>query len=679
MRGINFPLFALLIGLCCGILLSEIFQPELSLLMVLLLAGTVIFGIYSWFFRKRIERVPVSLILASSLFLIIGLFFSFSRLPENQPDHFQNFQEYFEIKTPLQLQITEVLRPNDYASRYYAEIHSTKNQKIRGKVILTVSKDSSDTEKQLPVDTQIYLSTTLEKLPKLNHPYQFDYSGYLRKQDVFGQIHAQPSEILILTTDVYTLKGQAYRIRSQIISKLKPFEFAADEWAVVNALLLGQRNELDDSLRQSYIDAGLIHILAVSGLHVGIVMLLLQYLLNPLGNFRSIRIFRMVVIIAAIWGFAILTGASPSILRAATMFTFIQIGLLLNNRAGGYNALIISAFILLLVNPNLLFQVGFQLSYLAVFGIFWLQPAIYRFWQPKFWVTKKLWSIASVTLAAQLGVLPLSIFYFHQIPLLFLFANIVVLPFLGLILGGGICIILLAMLGILPDFLAQGYEHLIFGLNAFIKWIASAEDFVLRNLFISPWELIALFALVLAFGLLLREYSYHRLMNFFLSLTLFPVANVYKQVNSAEEHLYIFNQYRETRFALQQGKQMTFFSSYERQQNNIDGIGQNVLQASVVDEIYFKPLPNIFRFKRKNILVIDKDGIFDIPDLTANYILLSNSPKINFDRLLQTHPNAFIIADASNYKTYTDRWRKSCAQKKVPFYSTYELGFFEIQ
>ena len=252
---------------------------------------------------------------------------------------------------------------------------------------------------------------------------------------------------------------------------------------IIQALLLGQRNSISTETYDNYKDAGAVHILAVSGLHIGILLLLLQFLFRPLEILPKGRTIKLVVIVLLLWCFAFLAGLSASVVRAVTMFSFVAYALYLNRPSNTFNILALSMFfILLLFNPMLLFQVGFQMSYAAVFSIVWIYPMLQRFWTPKNSVLQKIWQLLSVSIAAQLGVLPISLFYFHQFPGLFFISNLLIVPFLGLLLGMGILVMVLALLDILPDFLVLWYNRIISLMNSVVEWVAQQEAFIFKNI-----------------------------------------------------------------------------------------------------------------------------------------------------------------------------------------------------
>ena len=201
---------------------------------------------------------------------------------------------------------------------------------------------------------------------------------------------------------------------------------------VASALLLGYRENLDKELVKSYASAGAMHVLAVSGLHVGILYLLLTRIFSFLKKVKKVKngkFILTILIVSFLWFYAIMTGLSASVMRATTMFSFIVIGNeLLNRKTSIYNTLAVSAIILMIINPFIVYQVGFQLSYVAVVGIVYLQPKLNRLFYSRYKLVRGVWAITCVSLAAQIATFPLSLHYFHQFSTYFFISNLIVIP-----------------------------------------------------------------------------------------------------------------------------------------------------------------------------------------------------------------------------------------------------------
>jgi len=672
MKGFNHPLFNLLLCLVLGIILQQVFDIPLAESVIIASIMAFLALILHLLFRKR-KNFWLSL---PFYFVFIGLGILTTTIsdPLNDVHHFNNYDT---TNAQLSITIKEVLKPNLYATRYIGEVITVNDQDASGNILINIPSDSvnSQNDKALQVDVLYMASATIEKVRSPRNPYQFDYADYLENLGIHGQIYTQKNELLLIDQHIKSAQGLAAHIRLYFQTRLSKYNFAPREWGVINALLLGQRQQLTAQTRQSYIDAGVVHILAVSGLHVGIVLLLMQLLFKPLGNSSSMRVLRSVLVIFGIWGFALIAGLSPSVLRAATMFSFLQLGLSTHRKSGGMNGLVTSALVLLVIDPSLLHQVGFQLSYAAVFFILWLQPVLYAIWEPKSGILRYFWGIFTVTLTAQLGVLPLSLFYFHQFSSLFFIANMAVIPVLGIVLGGGILILFLAGFGLLPTFLAEIYSSLIRLLNDFIFWIAGFDSLVIKHIYFSLGLLLISYALITSSGMLLKKLNYTRIITLLSSILMLLFFNLFHQEFSNAQRFYIIHKSRSSLLVRQDNSQLRVYGDQQNAMITANLFRENVPLETVKREI----LHNYFSIKDKGLLVVDRLGIYKIKGVDPSYILLRQSPKINLDRLLRIFPQAQIIADGSNYKSYVDRWKTTCLAQKIPFHSTYEKGAFRIE
>ncbi len=671
MKGFNHPLFNLLLCLILGIVLQQVLNIPLAESVIIASILTFLALILHFLFRKR-KNFWLSLPFYLA-FIGLGLLTTTISDPLNDALHFNNHDTF---GAQLSITIREVLKPNPYATRYIGDVRQVNDQQASGRILINIPRDSVNNKNgnTLRVDDLYTVRSTIKKVRSPRNPYQFDYANYLANLGIHAQIYAQKEELLLIDRHIKSAQGIAARIRLFLQARLSKYDFAPREWGVINALLLGQRQQLSSETRQHYIDAGVIHILAISGLHVGIVLLLMQLLFKPLGNSRSMRILRSVLVILGIWGFALIAGLSPSVLRAATMFSFLQIGLSTHRKSGGMNGLVVSALVLLLIDPSLLHQVGFQLSYAAVFFILWLQPVLFAIWEPKNRILRYFWGIFTVTLTAQLGVMPLSLFYFHQFSSLFFVANMVVIPVLGIVLGAGILILLLAGSGILPGFVAKLYDLLIALLNDFIFWMAGFENLVIKHIYFSLALLLIYYALIASSGMLLKKLNYKRIMTLLSTILLMIYFNLFSKKVSGTEEFYILHKYRSSLMVRQNDSRLWVYGDQQNAANIVNLFRENVPLEIIKKEAFH----NYFIVNKKELLVVDSLGIYKIEGIDPVYILLRQSPKINLERLLNRFPQAQIIADGSNYKSYANRWKMTCLKLKIPFHSTYEKGAFRI-
>ncbi|HSM64403.1 MAG TPA: ComEC/Rec2 family competence protein, partial [Gillisia sp.] len=610
------------------------------------------------------------------LFTFLGLLTVYTHIPENNPKHYINLDQPTkkDNSSLLIADVAEVLKPGLFQDRYILKLRLHDTINAEGSLLLNISRDQ--TLPRLKIGQRLAIKGNLEDIKGNLNPYQFDYSRYMKTLGVYKQLNLSSDQFEILPDSEISLFYYAGKLRAKIISKLKNQDFSPDELAVIQALLLGQRQELSSEIQQNYAAAGVIHILAVSGLHVGIILFMLHWLLQFLDNIKYGKTLKTIILLISLWGFALIAGLSPSVVRAVSMFSFVAIGMQLNKRTSILNTLFASLLILLLINPFYIYQVGFQLSYSAVFAIVVFQPYILRLADPKNKILAYFWKIASVTLAAQIGVLPLSLFYFHQFPGLFLVSNILILPFIGLILAIGISLILLILLGINPMGLSKVYGWMISCLNNFVAFIATKDAFVIKDISFSLYLCISFGILLISLSFLLKKPGFKNLAFVLSSLLLIQLGLIYEKYQRSEAEFVIFHRTRNTDIGLYQMGSFSYYSSnLEKKPTFITDyeIGKNI------DSINASALKNVYTFAEKEILVIDSLGIYKVPEFNPKLVLLTNSPKINLERILRDlHPEQ-IIADGSNYKNLIERWRKTALNKKIPFHATAEKGAFILK
>jgi competence protein ComEC len=317
------------------------------------------------------------------------------------------------------------------------------------------------------------------------------------------------------------------------------------------------------------------------------------------------------------------------------------------------------------------------LSYLAVFAIVSIQPKLFRLWQPKFRIYRYFWGILSVSIAAQIGVLPLSLFYFHQFPGLFFASNLVVLPVLGAILAAGILVIVLSLLKILPEFLAESYGALINALNTFISWIAQKEDFVFTGIHFDIWQSLSAYIAILAFIILLHRKSFRSLLFFLFGIILFQTGMLYSKASHFSSELIIFHKSRKTVIGVKQDRQLKLYHNLKISAAKEINL-KDYKTGFNIKEFQEQSVPNILAINDKKLLIIDSTAVYKITELKPEIVLLRNSPKVNLTRLIQQLKPKQIIADGSNYYSYVARWKATAKKQKTRFHHTGKNGAFRI-
>ncbi|WP_299258301.1 ComEC/Rec2 family competence protein [uncultured Aquimarina sp.] len=675
---LNIPFLILTFSLIIGIVFG--YYTSINLSLAIISQTIIVIGLaISWWHAKKTFRSSYTFsVFVIITFIFFGIILVQIHHPKNSSNHYTNLspKEYHETPVTIRFYIKERLKPTSYYEKYIITVQSIENKNVTGNLLLQIPKNSIQ---QAFITGESYITyTQISPIPKPLNPNQFDYAHYLSKQYIFHKVTTDHSQLIHTNTSVFSIYRIAAFIRTDINQKLTNYHFNQKQLSIINALLLGQRQQIDNETFADYRDAGAIHILAVSGLHVGILLIILNLILKPLNRFRKNgKIIKTIIIILLLWCFAIMAGLSPSVLRAVTMFSFIAIGMHIRSKTSIYNALTVSMFILLCMRPLLLFSVGFQLSYLAVFTIVWIQPSFVKLYSPKFYIDRILWETFTVTIAAQLGLLPITLFYFHQFPLLFFIANLIIIPVLGIILGFGILVIVLAEVQILPNWIAASFGTCIDAMNTIVHWVSKQEDFLLTEIPFSWRMLVIGYILIISLIFMFKKFKPKSIIAVIVSIVFLLVNLIYeKQQNIEKEELIIFHNQRNTTLGILQNQYLTIYSK-----DSVSTISKKFLLNGYLIEnnsrfTVNKKLNNIYNYKEKTILIIDSMGIYNIKKLHADVVILTNSPKIHLNRVIETLQPKQIIADGSNYKSYLDQWELTCTQKKVPFHRTDKKGAY---
>lgn len=673
MKLFNFTLFKLTLCIIIGILIANYFSISLYISAVVFIVLFLFATAFLFLYKSKLKE-QTSLFTATILLTFISLgTLSFNiHNPKNSTLHYSHTITNALPKTVVYT-IKKRLKPNKYYSRYYVEILKVNTKTTKGTALLQLKK--KDSTLQFKVDAIYTTSALFIPINVSANPNQFNYKDYLEKQGVYYQFYSSTENSILIDSTIQSLNGYAAKLRNTINKRLEEHHFSKDELAIINALLLGQRQDITKSVYNSYTNAGAIHILAVSGLHIGIILLILNLLFKPIERLKNGKIIKTIIIVLLLWSYAFIAGASASIIRATTMFSIVAVAINLKRITNIYNTLITSIFIILLFKPLFLFDVGFQLSYSAVFAIVAFQPLIAKLWISKSKIVNFFWQTFSVTLAAQFGVLPVSLYYFHQFPSLFWLSNLVVIPALGFILGFGILVILLALLNCLPNCFAIAFSFIIRKLTEFLNWVSSFEEFLIRDISFNILNLVTSIILVIAIYMIWNRFKAKNLVFVLIALIGLQSSLIHVNWKYKSSNLVIFHKPKQTLIGLKNNNNLKLYTSYNIKQNTITTSYKvaNFIKSTTTDSI-----PNLIHFKNKSLLIIDSLSVYKNLNFKPDYVLLRESPKLNLNRLIETLQPQKIIADGSNYKSYISKWKETCKHKKGLFHST-EKGAFILK
>jgi len=674
-RQLNFSIIKLALFLIVGIQLGIYLNISINQSITIIVGLILLIGFFIWISAKKIGNFVWIDVFIYCATILLGIVTVTLHDEISLKTHYSNFipNEKNEIAN-FQFIIKEQLKPSRYHEKYIIEVTQFKTRKTTGKVLFNVAKDSSKTT--FNIDDKFVTESAFELIRPALNPYQFDYKSYLERQYIHHQVFVTKPMLFRLDSTVKTPSGLAALIRRKVNKNLNVHSFTIDELAIINALLLGQRQDISKEIYDNYSQAGAIHILAVSGLHVGIILLLLNFLFKPLEFIRKGKYIKIVVVVLLLWCYAIIAGLSASVVRAVTMFTVFAIAMNLKRPSNVYNTLAISAFVLLLLKPNFLFEIGFQMSYLAVLAIVTIQPLLSALWQPKLKVVNFFWRIITVTVAAQFGVIPISLYYFHQFPGLFFVSNLVIIPCLGAILGMGILVIILSLSNSLPNFLASLYGEIISLMNDFVGWIALQESFLIQNIHFEVADILLSYFVIISGIITVKQKVFKNIVIFFLSIISFQTYLLIDKFKNTGNKFVVFHKSRYTIIGIHNNRSLTIHHNIKSDSILNENLVVNYEVGMNIKTIKTDTVRALYFFKGIKLLAIDSLAIFNVKSFQPEIILLRNSPKINLLRLIDSLKPELIISDGSNYKSYEERWAKSCRLKKIPFHQTSEKGAF---
>lgn len=439
-------------------------------------------------------------LLAYSLLVLLGVMFTHLKDVKNNPSHLL-FQPGAEGYLGLVLDHDQK-KAKSWANRVAVKMVKKDNKFFpsTGEVIVyhTVSENLKPGE-------VIWISGTPPTIDPPKNPHEFGYQQFMSNQQIYHSHFIGTHVVQIGITNEQSIQRWVLKLRAVLLGRIDRYIEAPFSRQIAHALLLGQKKNLEKELSEAYITAGTMHVLAVSGLHVGILYGFFFLLIKPYRLSIAKRVVYLSILIGIIWLYALLTGMSPSVMRAATMFTLIGLAQMKSRNPSIFNTLALSALILLIFDPYILYSVGFQLSYLAVLGILIFQPWIRELWMPQNRIVFYLWEITTVGIAAQLATFPISAHYFHVFPTYFIFSNLIAIPAAFLIMSLGIPFLMLSYFEPVGRLLGSLLDQIIQAENRVIFLIQKLPFAKIDQINLSLLEMLLVWLLVIYTYLLVRE------------------------------------------------------------------------------------------------------------------------------------------------------------------------------
>ncbi|UWY29650.1 competence protein ComEC family protein [Flavobacterium sp. TR2] len=676
MKVLDFPLAKITIAFILGVIASYYLHFSDHVIAISVLVSFIAFCADFFWSLKHSKKSILFGSLSYILSFCIGALTLLCHTESLQKSNYTHCKIAFKNPQSVILILREKLKSNDYSDRYIGLVKTISGKSYSGKIIINIQKDSI--KNHLIIGNRLKIKTILQQNKPSKNPNQFDYGKYLANKQIYAQIYCQKKEISVSKTIQKDIWYYCAQLHSRIISNLEKSKFNKAEMNVALALILGQQQEISQDIIQDYQYSGATHILSVSGLHVGFIMFFITFILKPIPNTRKGSFLKLASILISLAGFAIISGLSPSVLRSVVMFSFLAIGNHLRRNGNIYHTLLVSILLILLFEPYFLFDVGFQLSYVALFFILWLQPILKNIYKPKYKLTVYIWEALTVSFAAQIGTLPLCLYYFHQFPGLFFVTNIIILPVLSFIMIAGIVIIIIAIFASPPLLLTMVFEKSIYLLNLMVHAVASADAFVIRDISFNFYHLVAFTFFIIDSIIWIKKPSFNKLILVLVSIITIQLAFILSKIETEnEEELIVYNEKNSTLISERLGRN---FILYSRDSNHKEVNKKNINSYLVGNSITLsaiKEVKNVLYFKNTKILIIDSTKTFS-KKIKPDILILTQTSKINLDRVLQDIHPKIVIADGSNSNSIQKCWKNSCLKKNIPFHSTKEKGYYQL-
>jgi competence protein ComEC len=575
------------------------------------------------------------------------------------------------------------------------------------RVLVYFEKDSL-ASKLIP-GHEIVVKGIFKRIPDPGNPGEFNYRKYLANRKIFLQIYLSSGTWKkINSPDKRSLRIIAFKMRDRLLNQYDKIGLDAKELALLSALTLGYRNDLDAQTRHIFSQAGVMHVMALSGFNVGILVLVTSFILRFTEVIYPGKIIKTFVIILFIWLFALITGLSAPVTRATLMVTLVLIGKIMHRQINTYNILFASAFFFLALSPGMLTDVSFQLSFSAVLGIIMYQPVIYRIFTFKHYLADKIWQLFTVSCAAQFSTLPLTLYYFHQFPVYFWFTNLYVVPMVSLIICIAGAYLLISFIHPLSLVLGKALMITLKGLYFSVEFVENLPYALIDNLFIDASQAIVLIILVLFTGLF---FLHHKAVFLFIAIALsvvFQFKNVlhnadYRQqqicmvgdlkgitslifISGSKSTLLVYPQSKLTEIQLNYTfRNFLTCHGINNDINLIDLVEPEINEKASISDLYCRTAwhgkNTIIGFSDHLIIFLSDEQFYSISArcrLKADLVVVSGNLTPDPARINELLEMRLLVIDSSVNYYRAQCWKNACKQIGINYWNVSEKGAFML-
>lgn len=695
------PFVKIVIAFIAGIIVQQYFKFDWLFLMILFFLNLSLIILFK-LLPLKFQFVGEKYVNLFYFLLIIALGSSTLKYrTQNIPSFNEKTQKYIAVVQDIpkekenSTELTLLIKAKHDTNSWFQ-----KNAKI----LAYIEKDCKSSELN-PGDNIIFRSY-ISNITNYGNPKEFDYKQYLATHSIYHRAYIPADKWRKINTKSNTLislQSISNSYRHKLIETIKNQVKEHNQLAVASALVLGYKDYLTQEIKNSFAGSGASHILAVSGLHVGIIYLLLHYLLFFMEKRQSTKILKTILIVFILTGYAFLTGLSASVSRATLMFTLIAMARITGRDSSIYNTLAFSAFILLFINPLLLFSLSFQLSYLAVLSIVFFQPRIYNNLQlhP---IPDKLWQWFTVAIAAQIGTAPLVIHYFNQFPTYFWLTNFIAIPAATIIVIAGVSFFILnPLIENIAEIAGWILQNTIAALNKLLDIISNLPFSVISDIYLNPAQVLSIYGLILAAAWFFIQRSGKQIIIILTTIVVFLVININeKHSNINNKELIIYNIPNHSVYNYISHKKnlvitdSTFSSKKQKILNHLKFYTRNYWKSKNAQKPTITKINRIPHFEHeagdylliKNFMNFKGTTIFrpsgyytgtnKEEKIKVDYVILSGDNQFEINTLKKTIEFNLIILDSSIPYYKRKKLKEQLNRKEIPFHDVSTDGAYRI-
>jgi competence protein ComEC len=668
----NIPFLRIFIPFLLGIICCIVWKLNLNVLVPLLISFAALTLLYlNNRPRFGIQQNTKLFILLTDLFLFLAAiqccFLNDIQNNGNYYGHYLNQEKQMWTAEILELPVEK-----ENVLKVTVEVKALKSASATcGKSIVYIKRPFDKTS--LKPGTRLNINSTFNPVPEPMNPHEFNYREFLAKKNIHYTSFAEVTDVEVIgLAEGFSLLNFGSEIKRTVLEIFNTSGLNNGAAQLCAALLTGYDDEISPETINAFAHSGTLHVLSVSGLHTGILYAVLIFILGTIDKNKKYKFLQLLVITVVLWGFVLITGFSPPVLRAAIMLNLIAVGRFYYNYSSEHslNILAVSAFIILLVDPILVADTGFLLSYFAVAGILLFEPSMTRLIDSRYWIVNKTWQLISVSLAAQISTLPITLFLFHQFPLWFVFTNLVIIP---LCIG----IMALAFLFLFKlTFLAPVINYC----TAFILFLIHLTDSpgtgYIDHIDFGWSDLLFLSALIITTALFVKNNSYSNAAAAFSLLIGWQIFS-FLEISSkkASSHIAIYQAKKASAIDLKNAGDLFFMSSLNPNNYNYH-IKNNHTWLNYPEKTELN-MNFIVSPDEKFLSVENPDQAVLIRLLKPDHVLVRNNIELPEELLKDVKPK-LIIADGSNNYPVLKKLKVLCDKFAIPFHSTAKDGYLQI-